>query len=101
MGDALLTKTFYSVEEYKALTRDSGEGERYEYADGQIIRCEEYTTGTLNQIVINCCHVLSDHFYPKGCRVYTKNVRLVIGDDEEYRLPDVMVTCSERDKPIT
>jgi Uma2 family endonuclease len=35
--------------------------------------------------------------------VYTENVRLVIGEDEEYRLPDVMVTCSERDKadPLT
>jgi len=98
MGDALLKKTFYSVAEYEALVRDAGEGERYEYADGQIIRCEEYTTGTHNQIIINCCRLLADHFYPKGCRVYTENVRLVIGEDEEYRLPDVMVTCSERDK---
>jgi Uma2 family endonuclease len=35
--------------------------------------------------------------------VYTENVRLVIGEDEQFRLPDVMVTCSERDKadPLT
>ncbi|MBD0256414.1 MAG: Uma2 family endonuclease [Cytophagales bacterium] len=30
--------------------------------------------------------------------MYTENVQLVIGEDEEYRLPDVMVTCSQRDQ---
>jgi Uma2 family endonuclease len=30
--------------------------------------------------------------------VYTENVRLVIGNQDEFRLPDVLVTCSDRDK---
>jgi Uma2 family endonuclease len=103
MGDAPLKRQFYSVAEYEALVRDAREGERYEYVNGQIIRCEDYTTDRHNQIVLNCFQLLANHFYPKGCRVYTENVRLVIGEDEEYRLPDVMVTCSERDKadPLT
>ncbi len=103
MGDVQLKRQFYSVAEYEALVRDAKEGERYEYAHGEIIRCEDYTTDKHNQIVLNCFQLLANHFYPKGCRVYTENVRLVIGDDEEYRLPDVMVTCSERDKadPVT
>ena len=103
MGDAQLKRQFYSVAEYEALVRDAKEGERYEYAHGEIIRCEDYTTDKHNQIVLNCFQLLANHFYPKRCRVYTENVRLVIGEDEEYRLPDVMVTCSERDKadPVT
>jgi hypothetical protein len=51
-----------------------------------------------NQVVINACQLLGDHFYPKICRVYTENVRLLINEGEEYRLLDVLVTCSERDR---
>jgi Uma2 family endonuclease len=98
MGDAPRKKHFYSVAEYEALVRDAKEGERYEYVHGQIIRCEDYTTDRHNQIVLNCFQLLANHFYPQGCRVYTENVRLVIGEDDQFRLPDVMVTCSERDK---
>lgn len=49
-------------------------------------------------MVINACRLLVDHIYPKGCRVYTGNVRLLINEGEEYRLPDVLVTCSEGDR---
>ena len=101
MGDAQLKRHFYSVAEYEALVRDAKEGERYEYVHGQIIRCEDYTSKSHNQLIMNCHRILADHFYPKGCRVYTENVQLVIGDDEEYRLPDVMVTCSQRDQEAT
>ncbi len=98
MEDARLKKHFYSVAEYEALVRDAKEGERYEYVNGQIIRCEDYTSKSHNQLIMNCYRILADHFYPKGCRVYTENVQLVIGEDEEYRRPDVMVTCSKRDQ---
>ncbi len=96
MGDALLKKTYYTLEGYEELVRNAREGERYEYADGMIIPMAEYTTDSHNQIIQNAGDVLKVYFYPKGCRVYTENVRLMIGTDE-YRLPDVMATCSERD----
>ena len=98
MGDALLkTKTHYTLEEYEELVRNAREGERYEYCDGVIVPMAEYTTDSHNQIVQNAADVMKVHFYPKGCRVYTENVRLMIEEGTEYRLPDVMVTCSERD----
>jgi len=100
MGDALLKNSHrYSVAEYEALAQNAKAGERYEYVDGQIIPfVDEYTTDAHNQIVHNAADSLKTHFYPKGCRVYTENVRLFIEGQNEYRLPDVLVTCSQRDK---
>ena len=98
MGDALLkTKTRYTFEEYEELVRNAGEGERYEYCDGVMIPLNEYTTLRHNQIVQNAADVLKSYFYPKGSRVYTENARLIVQEGKEYRLPDVVATCSERD----
>lgn len=99
MGDALLrTKAHYTFEAYEELVRNAGEGERYEYCDGMIIPLNEYTTDSHNQIVQNAADILKPYFYPKGCRVFTENVRLMLEKETEYRLPDVMATCSERDQ---
>ncbi len=46
---------------------------------------------------MNCYRILAEYFYPEGCRVYTENIRLSIGNKEEYRLPDVIATCSDGD----
>jgi Uma2 family endonuclease len=97
MGDALKKNHRYSVEEYEALTRHAGEGERYEYADGQLVVKDEYTTDEHNLILLNIYRLLYAHFHPKGCKVFTENVRLAIDAHNQFRLPDVMVTCSPRD----
>jgi len=96
-GESLQTKTHYTFEEYEELVRNAGEGERYEYCNGMIIPMNEYTTLRHNQIVQNAADVLKAYFYPKGCRVYTENARLLIREGNEYRLPDVLATCSSRD----
>jgi Uma2 family endonuclease len=57
----------------------------------------DYTTLRHNQIVQNAADVLKAYFYPRGCRVYTENARLMVQEGNEYRLPDVVATCSERD----
>ncbi len=102
MEDALLkpqiTRRYFTVEEYEELVRNAGEGERYEYCDGIIYPVDEYTTDSHNQIVQNAADVLKAYFYPRDCRVFTENVRLLFNDEKEYRLPDVMATCSDRDK---
>jgi Uma2 family endonuclease len=98
MGDALLkTKTHYTLEEYEKLVRNAREGECYEYYNGVIVSMTEYRTLPHNQIVQNAADVLKAYFYPKGCRVYTENVRLVVKKGTEYRLLDVIATHSERD----
>jgi Uma2 family endonuclease len=95
---ANFNRTDYTVEEYEAIVGQAAEGKRYEYDNGKIIPfTDEYTTTDHNQIVLNTARVLMNHFYPKGCRVYTENVRLVIEGEANHRLPDVLVTCSERD----
>lgn len=98
MGDALLKiKMHYTPQEYEELVRNGREGERYEYCGGMIIPLNEYTTLRHNQVVQNAADLLKSYFYPKGCRVYTENARLVVQEGNEYRLPDVVATCSERD----
>jgi Uma2 family endonuclease len=98
MGDALRKKQFYSVEEYEQIVRVAKPGERFEYAEGQIIVMDEYTSNAHATVVSNASFLLQSHFRPNGCRVYTENARLVIEGFGSHRLPDVMVTCSERDK---
>lgn len=98
MGDALKKGQPYSIEEYENLLARSKPGERYEYANGEIIVLDEYTTAAHNQIVLNAASICMEHFYPRGCRVFTENVRLIIESEKNHRLPDVMVTCSDRDK---
>jgi Uma2 family endonuclease len=97
MGDAQKKNHYYTIEEYEALVRNAKEGERFEYANGQIIVMDEYTTKSHNRVVGNMYRLLINHYEPKGCSVYTENVRLKIENENTYRLPDVMVTCSERD----
>lgn len=89
MGKALET-TKHTLEEYL----NGPEAGRFEYYKGNIITCEEYTSINHNQIVLNVADALKAHFYPKGCRVYTQNIRLKVAEGEEYRLPDVMATCA-------
>ncbi len=92
---------YYKVEEYEQLCQNAEPGERYEYAGGEIIRMEAYTTNAHNIVVGNTAFLLRSVFRPQGCRVYTENARLIIDSDEKHqRLADVMVTCSERDKQL-
>jgi Uma2 family endonuclease len=98
MGDALKKTSYYTVEEYENLVQHAKPGERYEYADGQIIVLSEYTSNAHNAIIGNMYLLLRNHFRPKNCQVYTENVRLIIEGLQSHRLPDVMVTCAEIDK---
>jgi Uma2 family endonuclease len=97
MGDAQKKNYYYTIEEYEALVRNAKEGERFEYANGQIIVMNEYTTKSHNRVVGNIYRLLMNYYEPKGCSVYTENIRLKIETENTYRLPDVMATCSEKD----
>ncbi len=98
MGDALRRDHHYSVADYEALVLNAREGERYEYADGQLVVKDKYTTDEHNLVLLNIYRLLHAHFSPGGCKVFTENVRLSIQAQNQFRLPDVMVTCPERDK---
>jgi Uma2 family endonuclease len=98
MGNALKGNQRYSVEAYEALAANAGEGERYEYADGQLVVKDEYTSDEHNLVLLNVYRLLHAHFGGRGCKVFTENVRLAIDAHTQFRLPDVMVTPSERDK---
>jgi Uma2 family endonuclease len=59
---------------------------------------DEYTSDEHNLVLLNVYRLLHAQLGPKGCKVFTENVRLSIDAPTQFRLPDVMVTCSERDK---
>jgi Uma2 family endonuclease len=80
------------------MVKNAKPGERFEYAEEQIIIMDEYTSNAHATVVSNASFLLQSHFRPSGCRVYTENARLIIDNFASHRLPDVMVTCSERDK---
>lgn len=54
-----------------------------------------------NQIVGNGYRSLWNYYRPRGCRVFTENVKVEVSFRQRYVYPDVFVTCSERDQQST
>ena len=52
---------------------------------------------THNLIVQNLSRVLANEFMPKGSRVFTENVKLLVEAKNFITYPDVMLTCDEED----
>lgn len=78
-----------SIEDYLALEETSAI--RHELIDGSLYAM---AGGTLihNLIVQGLRDVLVRQLRPRGCRVFTENVKLNFADDFFY--PDVMVSCN-------
>ncbi|MEM7660332.1 MAG: Uma2 family endonuclease [Bacteroidota bacterium] len=71
--------------------------ERYEYANGQFVAMGT-TSGPHNEIVLNFATTLKAQTRKKGCKVYAESVALEVAQNGKYYLPDVMLTCDERDQ---
>ncbi len=97
MGDPWYKHTYLSLKEYEALETVAEEGVRYEFIDGVVYAM---SGGTLShhQIIQNALLSLVSHYRPRGCRVFTETIKLSAATNKRYVYPDVMVTCSDRDK---
>jgi Uma2 family endonuclease len=84
----------YTPEEYLAIEWENGV--RYEYWEGELI---EMSGGTKAHGLIT--HNLNTYFRsklkPKKCISFQENIHLKIKEKDIYFLPDVVVTCDEKD----
>ncbi len=85
-----------SFQEYEALEASATDN-RYEFFDG-VVYDMAGATGKHNEIIGNAVQSLRNFYRPRGCWVYTETVKLEVVENKRYVYPDVMVTCSERDK---
>lgn len=93
MGCIQLSEAIMTVEEYFELEKQSEI--RHEYYNGNIYAMAG-TTLNHNRIVGKVRTLLSNHFLPRGCDVFSENVKVKVSDNY-YPYPDVIVTCAPKD----
>lgn len=93
MGHAQLAEQKMTVEEYFELEKRSEI--RHEYYNGEVYAMAG-TTLNHNRLVGKIRSLLSSRFLPRGCDVFSENVKLEVSATY-YPYPDVMVTCSAAD----
>ncbi|MGX5858476.1 Uma2 family endonuclease [Dyadobacter jiangsuensis] len=93
MGYAQLIDRRMTVEEYFELEEQSEI--RHEYYDGNIYAMAG-TTLNHNRIVGKVRNLLGSHFLPRGCDVFSENIKVKVSD-KYYPYPDVIVTCAPKD----
>lgn len=81
-----------SVEEYLRLEQSSDV--RHEYVDGQLLAMAGESQEH-EDIVLNIVEALRPIARAKGCRLYTKNIKLHV-TKKRYRYPDVMILCTSK-----
>lgn len=87
----------YTVEEYFEFEEASEV--RHEFHNGEL-SVVAGTTKTHNVLVDNIKDLVKKEFRPRGCQVFSENVKVEIETEEEerYVYPDVVLTCHEFDK---
>lgn len=95
MASPAENKRFYSYEEYFSF--EAGKEFRYEFFKGEVFAMAG-TTASHNLCVYNVTTLLRSHFRPQGCMTFSENIKLEVVPSEFYAYPDVMVTCSDRDR---
>ena len=93
MGCVKLIDRRMTVEDYFELERKSEI--RHEYYDGEVFAMAGSTLNH-NRIVGKVRGVFSSHFSPRGCDVFSENVKVKVSDNY-YPYPDVVVTCAPTD----
>jgi Uma2 family endonuclease len=94
MGQAVEEKKYYSLAEY--LQHEEESEFRSEFFNGELFPIEA-TTRRHNKIVHNLIRTFVPHFEPKGCEVFTENVKLEVIKDVYYPYPDLILTCDKDD----
>lgn len=84
--------TLVSVDEYLKLEHTSDI--RHEYVDGVLVAMAGESQEH-EEIVLNIVEAVRPLARAKGCRLYTKNIKLYV-TPERYRYPDVMILCNAK-----
>lgn len=94
MGLPIPQKAYYSPEEYFQFCSTTEEA--YEYEHGTLLAMGQ-TTDTHEDIAFNLKLHLKQATKGQGCRVHKESVSLEVDAANRYFLPDVMLTCDQRD----
>jgi Uma2 family endonuclease len=91
----------FTPEEYLALEQASDT--KHEYLDGVIYAWQGPVAMTgasvrHNAICLNISTALRSHLRGTGCRVYMTDVKLRVAARNAFFYPDVLVTCSDKDR---
>jgi Uma2 family endonuclease len=89
---------YFSPEEY--LAAEDVSSLKHEYRQGHIYAMAGASEAHVT-IAGNIFLLLRNHLRGGSCRVFISDMKLCIGDRQNYYYPDVMVTCDERDKAST
>jgi Uma2 family endonuclease len=92
---ALPNRPLMSVEEYLQLERSSTDT-RYEYIDGHV-RMLAGGSADHSTISLNMAGILRRLLHDSPCRVYNSDLKVRLSE-KRYVLPDVFVSCDERDR---
>ena len=95
MALPVANKQFYTYEEY--LEFEEGQEVRHEYFKGEVFAMAG-STASHNLCVYNVTTLMRNHFRPQGCMTFSENIKLEVVAATFYVYPDVIVTCSDRDK---
>ncbi len=95
MGNALEKTVEFTPEAY--LAWESEQSERHEYVNGAVFLMTGTTT-VHNLICQNLLMALKNGLRGKPCRVYIEAIKLRVETANCYFYPDLMVTCSARDR---
>ncbi len=94
MGQPISHDHTYTPQQYLELALDSEE--RLEYVDGAIVAMGK-TTDTHGDLAFNMAAELKAAVKGRNCRVHMESISLEVEENGRYYLPDVMLTCDERD----
>ena len=84
----------YTPDEYFDLSESAEE--RYEYEHGKLVAMG-ITTDSHEDLAFNTKLALKRATRQRGCKVHKESVALEVEAEGKYYLPDVMLTCDERD----
>lgn len=93
MGCVKLIDRRMTVEEYFELEEKSEI--RHEYYDGEVYAMAGSTLNH-NRIVGRVRNLFASHFMPRGCDVFSENVKVKVSENY-YPYPDIVVTCAQKD----
>ncbi|MEO1417774.1 MAG: Uma2 family endonuclease [Bacteroidota bacterium] len=94
MGQAITKEKRYSPFEYFKISREAEH--RMEYEDGILMDMGQ-TTDTHEELAFNLKSSIKKEVKGKACKVHMETVSLEVAESSKYYLPDVMLTCDERD----
>lgn len=93
MGLPAMKQTLLTSEEYLKISASAEE--RYEFESGELVAMWR-SSGVHSELVINAASEVKRTVKGRGCKVYAESVSLSVSENTYY-LPDVMLTCDERD----